>query len=297
MQYDTIIVGGSFAGLAAATYLARARRHVHVLDTGKPRNRFAAASHGFLGNDGGDPKQMLTSAREQLRVYPTLQFTQEEAHEASMDEDGFCVHLAGGGQLEARTLIMAFGLRDTLPTIAGLVERWGKTVLHCPYCHGFEFADRALGVLYRNEMSAHQALIVAEWGPTTLFLNGNQLTAEETTILKQKGIGIEAMPIKQLEGDGSALSAIRLKDGTCRLIKALYVLPLSELSSPVAEQLGVETRQEPMGPIVSTDENRLSSVRGVYAAGDIARAPHSISWAVADGVTAGTAAHRALVFG
>ena len=297
MRHDTIVVGGGFAGLAAATYLARARRSVHVLDAGKPRNRFATASHGFLGQDGKDPAQILAVAREQLRAYPSVRVTQAEASKAYARDDDFSVHLGSGEQLEARTLILAFGLRDTLPAIPGVEERWGKTVLHCPYCHGFEFSDRPLGVLYRTEMSIHQALLIAEWGPTTLFLNGADLHAEGAEVLARRGVRVEPEPVARLEGEGAALSAVRLKDKRSREIEALYISPQSRLSSPLAEQLSVEISEEPQGSLIRTDANKMTSVKGVYAAGDIARAPHSVSWAVADGVTAGTSVHRALVFG
>lgn len=297
MRHDTIIVGGGFAGLASATYLGRARRNVVVLDTGKPRNRFTTASHGFLGQDGTAPLQILATARQQLRAYPTVQIIEAEASAAYLRGDGFVVHLATGGQIEARTLILAFGLRDTLPEIPGVTERWGKTVLHCPYCHGFEFSDRPLGVLYRTVMSIHQALLIAEWGPTTLFLNGFHLHAEHVEALARRGVGIEPEPVTRLEGNGTALSAVKLKNESYREIEALYLSPVSRLSSPLAEQLDVQVVDEPLGPLIRTDENKMTTVNGVYAAGDIARAPHSVSWAVADGVTAGTAAHRALVFG
>lgn len=297
MRSDTIIVGGGFAGLAAATYLGRARRSVEVLDTGKPRNRFASASHGFLGYDGQNPLTILATAREQLSAYPTLRVRNAEASEVRALGDGFAVRLASGDTIEARTLILAFGLRDVLPAIPGLAERWGKTVLHCPYCHGFEFSDRPLGVLYRTQMSVHQARLIAEWGPTTLFLNGAVLPPEDTEVLSRRGIAIETEPVERLEGEGSALSTIRLKDGRIHQIAALYVAPESQLGSPLAEQLGIQLVEGPLGPVIQTDANKMTSSAGVYAAGDIARAPHSVSWAVADGVTAGTAVHRTLVFG
>ena len=168
MQHDAIIVGGGFAGLAAATYLARARRNVRILDTGKPRNRFAEASHGFLGQDGSNPAEILAIARAQLQAYDSVELTDARASKARVIEDGFAVSLADGEEITARKLILAFGLHDELPDLPGMQERWGKTVLHCPYCHGFEFRDRQLGVLYRTPMSVHQAQLITEWGPTKL---------------------------------------------------------------------------------------------------------------------------------
>ncbi|QUS42171.1 NAD(P)/FAD-dependent oxidoreductase [Tardiphaga alba] len=297
MMTDAIIVGGGFAGLAAATYLARARRHVVVIDTRQPRNRFTDASHGFLGHDGSDPQQILATARRQVAAYPTVRMIDGEATGAHIEGDGFAVVLENGEALTTRTVILAFGLRDTLPAIPGIQERWGKTVLHCPYCHGIEFSDRQLGVLYRTPMSVHQASIVAEWGPVTLYLNGNELDAGSAEILARRGVQVEAAKVLGLEGERTALSAIALEDGRRSAVDALYIAPQSCLSSPLAEQLGVVIEEGPMGPMIKTDADKMTTVPGVYAAGDIARAPHSVSWAVADGVTAGTSAHRALVFG
>lgn len=297
MKHDAVIVGGGFAGLAAATYLARARRSVCVIDTGQPRNRFAEASHGFLGQDGSDPRRILETARAQLAAYPSVEMLDDEAVQAHADGDGFRVLLAGGAELAASKLILAFGLRDILPEIPGLRERWGKTVLHCPYCHGFEFSDRALGVLYRTPMSVPQALLIAEWGATTLYLNGADLDPLDAETLARRGVAVEPGAVTRLEGDGPTLSSIVFEDDRRRPVEALYIAPQSCLSSPLAEQLRVAIEDSPFGPLIGTDENKMTSVPGVYAAGDIARAPHSVSWAVADGVTAGTSAHRALVFG
>lgn len=297
MQHDAIIVGGGFAGLAAATYLARARRSVRVLDTGRPRNRFANASHGFLGQDGSDPREILETAREQLLAYGTVELIEAKASTARVHEDGFAVSLAGGEEISARKLILAFGLRDELPDLPGLKERWGKTVLHCPYCHGIEFSDRQLGVLYSTPMSVHQASLIAEWGPTTLYLNGAELAEDEAATLNARGVRIEPAPVAGLAGEGTELSAVELVGGRSSVIAALYIAPRSCLNSPLAKQIGAQIDEGPLGPIIRTDGDKMTSVPGLYAAGDIARMPHSVSWAVADGVTAGTSAHRALVFG
>lgn len=297
MQHDAVIVGGAFAGLAAATYLARARRRVCVIDAGQPRNRFAEASHGFLGSDGSDPAAILKRARAQLAAYPGVTFIEGEASGASVRDERFTVSLANGEEIAAHKAILAFGLRDELEPIPGLRERWGRTVLHCPYCHGFEFSDRPLGVLFRTPMSVHQACLVAEWGPTTLFLNGAPLASDSAEMLARHAVTVEHGRLSRLVGEGSALSGVMLEDGRMRAVEALYVAPHSCLASPIAAQLGVAIDEGPVGPIIRTDADRMTNVPGLYAAGDIARAPHSVSWAVADGVTAGTSLHRALVFG
>lgn len=296
MAFDVIIVGGSFAGLSAATYIARGRRSVCVIDAGNPRNRFAAASHGFFGQDGSDPRAMIAQARAQLTGYPQVTLVSGEVVDARAGQD-FTIVLAGGETLHAARLVLAHGISDVLPDLPGLAERWGKSVLHCPYCHGYEFAERKLGVLAVSPISAHQALLIAEWGPTTLYLNGGDRPDDATCArLVQRGIEIEPAPLVALTGDGDALSGARLVDGRTIAVDALYVAPRSRLNSPLAERLGCALDEGPFGPVIRTDANKLTTVAGVYAAGDIARAPHSVSWAVADGVTAGVSVHQSLVF-
>lgn len=158
-------------------------------------------------------------------------------------------------------------------------------------------SDQPLGVLYRMPMSVHQASLIVEWGPTIIFLNGADLGEEDAAMLARRGVTIEPAAVTRLIGEGTNLSEIELADGRRRTIAALYLAPESSLGSPLAEQLGLEIEEGPLGALIRTDGDKMTSVPGVYAAGDIARMPHSVSWAVADGVTAGVAAHRSLVFG
>lgn len=297
MRYDVIIVGGSFAGLSAATYLARGRRTVCVIDAGSPRNRFAAQSHGFLGQDGSAPGAMIATARAQVLAYPTVTWVDGQASDAAATGDGFAVTLASGDVIEAARLVLAFGIWDELPVIPGVQERWGVSVLHCPYCHGIEFSDRRLGVLNVSPMSVHQALLINEWGPTTFYLNGGAQPDEASLAeLYKRGIAIERAPVKALHGEGQSLSAIEFDDGRTSLIDALYLGTRTHLNSGIAAQLGCEFDDGPNGPLVRTDNLKATTVPGVFAAGDITRAMHSVTWACSDGVMAGTATHRSLVF-
>jgi len=297
MAHDAIVIGGSFAGLSAAIHIARARRSVCVIDAGSPRNRFADASHGFFGQDGSEPRAMIAGARAQLQRYPTVRTVPGEAVAASAVADGFEVMLASGEQLTAAKLVLAFGISDVLPEMPGLAERWGKSVLHCPYCHGFEFSGQPLGVLQTMPMSAHQALLIADWGPTTLYLNGGDAPdADMQAKLARRGVMIEPAPILALQGDDVSLSSLLLSDEREALIAALYLAPGSRLNSPIAERLGCAIDEGPFGPIIRTDAAKLTTVPGVYAAGDAARAPHNATWAASDGVTAGISLHQALVF-
>jgi thioredoxin reductase len=297
MHPDAIVIGGSFAGLSAAMYIARARRSVCIIDTGAPRNRFATQSHGFFAQDGSEPGAMLATARSQVAEYPTATFIEGEAVSAATQPAGFSVTLATDEVVESARLVLAFGISDELPVIPGLAERWGRSALHCPYCHGFEFSGRRLGVLNVSLMSIHQAMLIAEWGPTTLYLNGASEPDDASLAqLQKRGVAIEPAAITALHGEGAELSSIELIDGRVSAVDALYLGPRTRLNSEIARQLGCEMEEGSFGPIIRTDPQKLTTVAGVYAAGDITRSAHNVTWASADGVTAGMALHRSLVF-
>ncbi len=215
MHYDALIVGGSFAGLSAAMQLARARKTVCVVDAGAPRNRFAAEAHGFFGQDGVPPLKMIADARVKLLAYPAVTFIAGSVVAAHADgADGFTVSLDNGEQVSAGKLMLAFGVHDDLPPIAGLRERWGRSVLHCPYCHGYEFSGRPLGVLIEAPHPPDHAMLIAEWGPATLFLNANNTLDDEARAkLQARGVAVEPGRIVGLEGAGPQLCGVRLDDG------------------------------------------------------------------------------------
>lgn len=298
MPFDAIIVGGSFAGLSAAMYLARARRTVCVIDSGQPRNRFAVQSHGFFGQDGSSPQAMLETARAQVLAYPSTYLMHAQVSHVSRDEAGlFVATLADGTNVDARKLVLAYGLSDELPPIDGLAEHWGRSVLHCPYCHGYEFTGRQLGVLHTMPMSSHQAMLIAEWGPTVYYLNGapgpEPDVADE---LCRRGVRIEPARLREVRGDGQDLTAVVLEDGRSMPVDAMFLGPRTRFNSTIATELGCAVDEHPLGSVIRTDDWKLTTVPGVYAAGDITRGAHSVTWASADGVTAGVAVHRALVF-
>lgn len=295
MQYDAIIVGGSFAGLSAALYLARARRSVCVLDTQKPRNRFASESHGFFAQDGSDPRAMLTTMRQQISAYSSVGFINDVAVAASSEGIGLKVGLSGGSTIMGARVLLAFGVSDILPSIPGLPERWGKSVLHCPYCHGYEVSGRRLGVLNLSPASLQQALLVSDWGPTTFFTNGAEIDGPSLDQLKRRRIEIEPTPIVGLEGEEERLSTIRLADGEVRQLEAFFVAPYYRLNSEIAGHLGCDVQNGSLGQIITVDERKMTTVPGVFAAGDIARPMQNITFACADGVMAAMAIHRSLV--
>ncbi|AQZ50978.1 NAD(P)/FAD-dependent oxidoreductase [Martelella mediterranea] len=297
MDHDVLIIGGSFAGLSAAMQLARARKAVLVLDTGIPRNRFAEASHGFPGQDGRSPADITTRLREELSAYPTIRFHDEAAVSARREGNGFRVSLADGSNVTARRIVLAYGVRDSLPDLPGLAERWGASVLHCPYCHGYELDRQPVGVLARNEMALHQAMLLPDWGPTTLFMQGLlQLSPDQMQALKSRAVRIEDTPVAELIGSGSTLEAVRLEDGRMVALAGLFLAPVTAPSSDIAAQLGCEMREGPTGPYVAVDQMQATTVAGVFAAGDLASPMPNATLAAAAGVMAGGAAHRSLIF-
>ncbi|MCU6616706.1 NAD(P)/FAD-dependent oxidoreductase [Achromobacter mucicolens] len=296
MHYDVIIIGGSFAGLSAAMQLARARRQVLLVDAARPRNRYAAHAHGFLGQDGVPPHEIVANARAQLARYPTVSFLDGEAIQALAQDGGFAVVMAGGEQVRGARLILATGMRDELPPLPGLQARWGQTVLHCPYCHGFEVAGEPLGVLAAHPMSVHQAMLLPDWGPTTYFTQGQfEPSPEDARHLGARGVHVERTPVVALLGDAPALTGVVLADGRELPLRALFVASRVHMASPLAAQLGCEFDEGPLGPVIRVDDMKQTTVPGVFAAGDASTPMSNATLASASGVMAGVCAHRSLV--
>lgn len=292
MAYDVIIIGGSYSGMAAALQLVRARRQVLVIDGGKRRNRFAHESHGFLTQDGVDPTIIAKTAREQLEAYATLSWREVTAVAATRDGEAFTVETSDGESYQGHRLLLAVGVSDALPDVPGLAERWGRHVFHCPYCHGYELDRGRVGVIATAHASQHQAQLLTEWGETTFFLNGAcELTDEERRHLADKGVVIETAPIERIEGGAD----VRLADGRLLAFAGLFTAPTNAPSTPLAEALGCELEETPFGKQIRTD-GKQTCIPGVFACGDAAHMPHSISLAVADGALAGAMVHRSLVF-
>ncbi len=293
---DVIVIGGGYAGMAAALQLARARRKVLVVDAAARRNRFAAAAHGFLGHDGASPDQIWAAACDQLLAYPSAAYIEGEAAQAERSGRGITVSLSSGERLRAKKLILASGVEDMLPDLPGLKERWGKTVLHCPYCHGYETGGGPLGVLAFSPIALHQAELIPDWGATTFFPNDKlQLTDEDRARLSRRGVSVAAGAVAALVGDGEKLDGVRMADGRLIPVKALFTAAPTRLASPIAERLGCALEDGPLGAYVRADAMRQTSVEGVFAAGDATRPAGNIAFAVADGSMAGVAAHRSLI--
>lgn len=293
MEVEYAVIGGSYAGMSAALQLARARRRVAVVDAGLRRNRFAAHSHGFLAQDGRPPGEIAAEAKQQLLTYPNVRWLDGEAQTVRrLDDEHFEVQWAQQS-LQARRLILATGVVDEMPALEGLAERWGRSVFHCPYCHGYELDGGAIGVLAASPLAQHHALMLPDWGTVTLFLNGNYAPdAEQRAALQRRGVQIEAVPVLRLSGHADVV----LADGRVLSMAGLFTQARTRMASPLAGQLGCAFEEGPTGPYIRTDAMQQTSVPGVFACGDAARAAGNVAISVGEGAMAGAAAHRSMLF-
>lgn len=292
-DFDAVVIGGSYAGLSAALQLARARRRVLVIDAGMRRNRFADASHGFLGQDGRPPGAIAAEGRSQLLAYPNVQWWEATATHAQGSGSGFTVHVGSGKAVQARRLVLAVGVTDQLPEIDGVASRWGKSVFHCPYCHGYELGRGRIGVLGVADMSLHQALLLPDWGAVTFFTNGTcTLDDAQRATLAARRVVVEPRAVARIVDTAT----VELVDGARIVLDGMFVASRTRVASPVAEHLGCAFEEGPLGAYIRTDAFKETSVQGVFACGDSARAAGSVALAVGDGAQAGAAAHQSLVF-
>lgn len=290
-SFDAIVIGGSYAGLSAALILARARQRVLVMDAGMRRNRFAKAAHGFLGQDGRAPDAIVADGKAQLLAYPNVQWLDGHATRAEAAAGGFVIHAADRPH-HARRLVLAIGVVDELPEVEGLAERWGHSVFHCPYCHGYELNEGRIGVLATGPLSMHQALMLPDWGEVTFFTNGTFEPDEmERAALVAKGVTIEPRRVARI----AETATIELSDGQRIAFDGVFTASRIRTASPLAEQLGCVFEDSPMGPFIRTDAMKETSVPGVFACGDAARMSGNVAMAVGDGTLAGFSTHRSML--
>lgn len=291
-DFDAIVIGGSYAGMSAAMQLARARRRVLVIDAGQRRNRFAVHSHGFLTQDGSEAAAIAAQGRAQLLKYPNITWIEGAATSAMARGDGFAVTLASGEAVSGTRLVLATGVADELPPVEGLRERWGRSVFHCPYCHGYELDAGHIGVLAVGALSMHHALMLPDWGTVTFFLNDAfEPDAAQLAALAARAVTIERTPVARIDG----VADVVLLDGRVLPMAGLFVAPRMSEASAIARELGCAMEDGPVGQYVQTDAMKASSVPGVFCCGDMARAAGNVAFAVADGAMAGVAAHRSLI--
>ncbi|MGW4054974.1 NAD(P)/FAD-dependent oxidoreductase [Streptomyces sp. NPDC004779] len=294
--YEVVVVGGGAAGLSAGLILGRSRRRTLVVDAGAPRNAPSGHMQGYLSRDGMSPAEFLAAGRRELLAYG-VEVRPGEVTAASRDGDGFALTLADGTALTARRLVVATGLVDELPAIRGLAERWGRDVLHCPFCHGWEVRDQPLGVVAHPAMPAHQALMVSHLSSdVTLFLNGAELTGEDGRLLAAAGVRTVAGTVEEVVVEDDRLTGVRLADGRtvgCDVVFAAGTRLLPR--DGVLRRLGAELYETPFGAFVKTDEAGRTSVPGVWAAGNVTGPAEQVVNAASAGYRAGALLHGELL--
>lgn len=285
-EYDVVVIGGGAAGLGGALTLARARRTVLVLDSGRPRNTPAREIHGLLGLDGTPPAEFLTRGRAEVRGYGG-EVRSAEVVTAAIEGTGFPVGLANGSSVTARRLLLASGLVDELPDIPGLREHWGRDVVHCPYCHGWEIRDQAIGVLATGPMAAHQALLFRQWSDNIiLFSRGLPISEEQREQLAARAIEVIDAEVEALEITDDRITGVRLSDGSVVARQAIAVGSRMIARAAFLSELGLELSQNPMGEHVAVDPMGRTSVPGIWAAGNVADLSAQVGASAAAGVAA-----------
>ncbi|MEU9299984.1 NAD(P)/FAD-dependent oxidoreductase [Streptomyces sp. NPDC048269] len=301
-SFDVVVVGGGTAGLAGALTLARARRSVLVIDSGSPRNAPAAHLHGYLGYDGASPAGLLAGGRAEVTGYGGEVRPGTVIAADRLPDGGFLVRCGDGSTVRARRLLVATGLVDELPAVPGLRARWGRDVLHCPYCHGWEVRDLPLAVLADGPLAVHQAGLWRQWSArTTLLSHTWPLTAADRELLAARGVGVVEGEVTGLLVDEDRLTGVSLADGGVERCRALVVAPRFTARSGVLTGLGLPTVAlerdgHVIGSCVESDPTTgATALPGVWVAGNVTSPTEQIAGAAAYGVRAAAAVNADLI--
>ncbi len=296
--YDVVVAGGGAAGLNGALMLARSRRSVAVIDAGRPRNAPAQGVHGLLGREGMPPAELMEIGRREVRGYGA-HVVSGEITGAKADGDGFLVTLADGRAVRSRRLLVTTGLVDELPDVPGLAELWGGDVLHCPYCHGWEARDKAIGILANGPMSVHQALLFRQLTDDVVYLtNGTDAPAgEDAEKLAALGIPVVEGRVTGVETVGNQLAGLRLADGTVIRRDVVAVATRMVARAGFLGELGLMPADHPMGvgQHIPADATGRTDVPGVWAAGNVTDLAAQVGGAAAAGAFAGAQINADLV--
>jgi thioredoxin reductase len=291
-NYDVVVVGGGPAGLNGALVLARARRSVLVIDAGDPRNAPAEGVHGFLTRDGTPPAELTAVGRQEVRRYGGTVIDGRAVAAERAGEGGFTVTLADRRTVHARRLLVTTGLVDELPDVPGLRERWGHQVIHCPYCHGWEVRDQAVGLLATTSFAVQKALLVRQWVPdlTLLLHTEPEPDDEKMEQLAARDIRVVAGEVVAFDDAGAHLA-----DGTLVPLQALFVAPRMVARSELLATLGLVPTANPMGEFIAGDATGLTAVPGVWVAGNVADIMAQVLSSAAAGAAAAAAINMDLV--
>lgn len=297
--WDCIVVGGGAAGLSAALVLGRARRRTLVVDAGRPSNRVADGIGGLLGHDRRPPAELYAAGRAELAAYPSVDVREGEVVAGTRTEAGFVLDLADGRRESARRVLLATGMDYRHPDLPGVAERFGRSVFHCPFCHGWEVRNRPLGVLDRGETGVLRALLLTAWSDdVTLFADGPaELDPADADRLRVAGVTVDERLVASLRGPGDELAAVVFADGGERRCEGLLVPVTLHQRSNLAAQLGADAAApgHVAADAVEVDAMFESTVPGLSAAGDLSAQMPSVANAVAAGSNAAAAIVRSLV--
>ncbi|WP_369198530.1 NAD(P)/FAD-dependent oxidoreductase [Streptomyces djakartensis] len=290
-KYAVVVVGGGAAGLSAALVLGRARIRTLVVDAGEPRNAPAAHMQGYLTRDGMPPAEFLAAGREEIARYG-VELVRDRVVEVGRDGD-FTVVLAGGRTVRARRLVLATGLKDELPDVPEVAERFGRDVLHCPFCHGWEVRDQPFGVLATSPASVHQALMVSQWSKDVRFFL-HRVAEEELSdvdLRRLSAAGVDVVPgeVAGLVVEDDRLTGVRLADGAVHARSVLFAGPRPVPQTGLLERLGAELHETPFGAYPVVDATGLTTVPGVWAAGNAIGFAEQVVHAASGGYRAASA--------
>lgn len=293
-QYDVIIIGGSYSGLAAAMALGRALKKVLIIDSAKPCNRQTPHSHNFITQDGKKPGEIAALAKEQVKCYQTVEFFSGLATDAEKTKYGFEIWTDSGEKFNASKLIFATGIKDIMPDIPGYAESWGISVLHCPYCHGYEVRNLKTGILGNDDFGFEFSVLISNWtDDLTLFTNGkSDLSIEQSAKLKKHKIRVVEAEIEQLEHENGYLKSVHFKDGSNTPVKALYARSAFVQHSAIPELLGCEINDE---GYIRVNPAQKTNIEGIFACGDNCTRMRTVANAVAMGTTAGMMVNKELI--
>ncbi|RMI46689.1 NAD(P)/FAD-dependent oxidoreductase [Streptomyces triticirhizae] len=294
--WDVMVIGGGAAGLSAALLLGRARRRVLVIDAGSPRNRFATHMHGVLGNEGVDPAELNARGRAEAAGYG-VQFRDGLVDRLDETESAVSVTLVGGEETVSRAVIVATGLADELPNLPGLADRWGKTVLHCPYCHGWEVRDRHLGVLTTSPLGMHQAELIRQWSDrVTVFTAGlGQLEPDAEYRLRCRGIDLVPAAVVEVSSGHADSLVLRTDDEAEHPIDALFTAGTPRPHDGFLAHLDLERTTTPFGSFLAVDPAGRTSAERIWAVGNVVNPGANVPMAVGAGAMTGGAVNAALV--
>jgi thioredoxin reductase len=297
-SYDVVVIGGGAAGLNGALMLARSRRSVLVIDGGAPRNAPATGVHGLLGHDGVPPSELLARGRQEVRSYGG-EIVTGEVDAVTRAGSRFRIALTGGQTVTARRLLVASGLVDELPDVPGLSERWGRDVLHCPYCHGWEVRDQAIGVLSTGPMSVHQALLFRQLSEDLVFFagTGDELPAGQREQLRARGIEIVEGEVGSIEVADDRIVGVRLRSGELVRRDAIAVATRMVARAGFLAPLGLQAVAHPsgVGEYVPSEPGGRTEVPGVWVAGNVSDLRAQVGGAAAAGAMAGAEINADLV--